>query len=65
MVKMATNLPFLKDTWVCSVFHSYDHLVSIFVSSNGLADIEHTKVLTKFIKQVLRDSQQNLALLNT
>ena len=66
MVKTAANPPFLKARWVCSVFHWYDHLVSIFVSSNGLADIiEHIEVLTRFTKQTLRDSQQSLSLLNS
>ena len=48
------------------VFHWYNHLASLTISSVDLEDvIAHTEALTKFTQQALNDNKQSLSLLNT
>lgn len=49
-----------------SVYHSYDHLSTIFVPSIGLKSTKaHTGPLPKFTQQILNDNPQTLSLLTT
>ena len=41
-VPEATNLLLFQARWTHSVFHWYDHLDTVFVSSIGLADVYST-----------------------
>ena len=58
-VPKTANLPFYKARWTCSVFHWYNHLAAVIVSSIGLEDIiAHTEALTKFTHQALNSSNK-------
>ena len=48
------NLPHLKTQWARSVFHWYDYLAAVFVSSLGTTDIMlRVDALTSFTQQAL------------
>lgn len=60
------QLPLLKARGPHFVFHWYNHLASLTISSVDLEDvIAHTEALTKFTQQDLNDNKQSLSLLNT
>ena len=52
--KKSANLPHLKTLWARSVFHWYDYLAAVFVSSLGTTDIMlRVDALTNFTQQAL------------
>nr|AEX32768.1 envelope protein syncytin-Car1 [Nandinia binotata] len=60
------NYSSLLHRWTRSVFHWYDHLLSIFVPQVGIEDIIwHIEALTKYTTQALNDSMRGLSLLNS
>ena len=59
------NLPHLKTQWARSVFHWYDYLAAVFVSSLGTTDVMlQVDALTNFTQQALEDSQKAISALN-
>nr|AEX32773.1 envelope protein syncytin-Car1 [Panthera leo krugeri] len=60
------NYPYLLHRWTRSVFHWYDHLLSIFVPQLGIEDIIwHVEALTNYTTKALNDSMRGLSLLNS
>nr|AEX32767.1 envelope protein syncytin-Car1 [Mephitis mephitis] len=62
---MPANYPHLLHRWTRSVFHWYDHLLSIILPHMGIEDIMwHVESLTNYTTHALNDTMQALSLLN-
>ena len=59
------NLLHLKTPWAKSVFHWYDHLATVFISSLGTTDVMlQVDALTNFIQWAFQDPKKVISALN-